>query len=816
MTKSGNEARRAPLTGGPPPSITQPAEAANVSQLSSLHRPVRRGSRLLQPIFSNAAPAWLVGMLVLLCMHTVGLPGSARAADAIIQPGDAVVTGFSGIAAAGGGLAEGTGNPIDGVFIDPNGASARIFALPEESAPQGQEIPRTVRFEVKAGDIGQVFGVALDGGGNGVPSIYLTATSAFGLQLVQPGAAEDAPPIRTRQGGPHARWMRGQFGQEKGGGPGSIWKVDGASGEVSLFANIPGNSGPGLGNIAYSKAHGQFFVSDMDTGLIHRVSRDGQVLDSFDHGVTGRTAGGLPPQPDDGRRADIKNPAFDSGNPETWGLTPVERRVWGLAVHDGRLYYAVWAGPQVWSVSLDSSGAFGSDARLEFDVEGGGADAPVSGIVISRDGTVYIAQRGGISSSYDYSVFAPSKTSSVQRYRKVPETGQWTRDEYAIGMPPDFRNASGGVDLGRCDKLLWSTGDALRGLPGQPQEGGPRVIHGLQGSPRDLVRPANAPPLQASFLDYDGQYEDAQAEGHIGSVRIYRTPCQSESSEPAPAEMPDEEPDVEDIPEPECTPGEPGCRIPVCPPDRPNCCPPGTYWNGGVCCEHGRRCCPPDTRWNGRVCCPEGRHCCPPGSQWNGRVCCRDGRHCCPPGSHWNGHVCCPEGRHCCPPGQHWNGQTCLPQPCSTPSCCPRGTQWNPQTQSCGRPPEKPVCREGEIFAGGRCIHIRRCPDGHGIWPNCKQKDCPRGTQGTYPDCKKSKDDKPRHLKRASRIDKGGQTHSTAESRRDKPHHARPASRRQHEPQKKVEQRRKRQAPNAGKHFQPRKTFNAPAQKRRH
>jgi hypothetical protein len=59
-------------------------------------------------------------------------------------------------------------------------------------------------------------------------------------------------------------------GAAPGAGPGSIWKIDGATGRVTLFANIAvagrPNSGPGLGGIAFDPrilvGHlGPFYIS---------------------------------------------------------------------------------------------------------------------------------------------------------------------------------------------------------------------------------------------------------------------------------------------------------------------------------------------------------------------------------------------------------------------------------------------------------------------------------------------------------------------------------------------------------------------------
>ena len=100
-----------------------------------------------------------------------------------------------------------------------------------------------------------MFGIALDDAK--APNVYLTATSAFGLH-------------RTAD---NKGWMPGMWGPD--GGPGTVWKIDGATGKPSIFARIGvkgrRNTGAALGNIAYDKWHHQLFVSDLETGLIHRL-----------------------------------------------------------------------------------------------------------------------------------------------------------------------------------------------------------------------------------------------------------------------------------------------------------------------------------------------------------------------------------------------------------------------------------------------------------------------------------------------------------------------------------------------------------------
>jgi hypothetical protein len=466
-----------------------------------------------------------LGLLLLLVAALVS--SAAQAQDnAVLTRGEAVVTGFSGTTA---------GDPLDETFVDPDGTSAQILRLEPGALPQGQIIAAPPVLKVKARDVGQVFAIALDDGmsadaGNATPNIYLGATSAFGLQIVVPDSDNDGRPERVKKGHADAQWMAGQFGTN--GGPGSIYRIDGKTGAVLHFATIPGNGGPGLGDIVFDRATRQFFVSDLDSGAIHRLDATGALIDSFDHGLIGRPSAGLPQIPDDGAFLDIKAPAFDSENSATWGLTQPERRVWGLGLRAGRLYYAV--GIEIWSVSINLDGTFGADPRREIEVSGTPNNHPISDIAFDGQDHMYVAQRGGIKGSYDYSVFADAKQSVVFRFkREIPDDpatpGIWVPipDEYAVGFPPDHRNTSGGVALGygydqagairpgACDKTIWMSGDSLLDNP---------VTNGLQGNDRALIRPDNEPPTKSYFVDYDGRNDDPRQQGHVGDVEIWQ-PC---------------------------------------------------------------------------------------------------------------------------------------------------------------------------------------------------------------------------------------------------------------------------------------------------
>src|SRR5262245_15719347 len=215
------------------------------------------------------ASPWRLCRLAAFTLSFVLLQSTALVrAQGVLAPGDAVITGFSGSKAAAAPTNT-NADPLDTLTIDLDGASAKIVRIGVPGAPpQGQLIAAPSTLKVLAKDVGQVFSIALDDGA--IPSIYLGQTAAFGLQIVGPDNN------RLRRGQAGARWMPGQFGAA--GGPGSIYKIDGRTGAVTLFATIPGNGGAGLGDIVFDKVSRSFFVSDLDTGLIHRLDANGQLV----------------------------------------------------------------------------------------------------------------------------------------------------------------------------------------------------------------------------------------------------------------------------------------------------------------------------------------------------------------------------------------------------------------------------------------------------------------------------------------------------------------------------------------------------------
>lgn len=479
-----------------------------------------------------------------------------------MQPGEAFVTRFSGIATTDGAAA-----------IDVNGMVGSVVDLRNPSQPpQGQHwLNEPQRFAVTAGEAGQVFGVTLDDAAS--PNVYITATSAFGLH----------------RSADNAGWMPGMWGPD--GGPGSVWKVGPESGyKPRLFASIGvggrANTGAALGNIAYDRWHKQLYVSDLETGLIHRLQLDnGSDLGTYDHGIIGR---GAFVDAQTGEEKSLPAVRFDTGSaarvtnctegefsrtPDCWNFADFRRRVWGLGVRQDpatrevRLYYAVWSSQalgsaefagaaeeekrnSVWSVAITDSGGFNEiSARREFflpdffidpaDVARAGRSNPVADIAFCRcedQRLMLLAERGGVRNlglGAD-SPFAYPHEARVLAY-ELDAKGNWQpKGRYDVGhydrkdegRPYLRANASGGADFGygygvewhidprRPDETAWMTGGTLC-TPGGPcfspdigraEDGS--YVGGAQGAPRGALEAMLPEAAAAPYPNEGAPYPD--------------------------------------------------------------------------------------------------------------------------------------------------------------------------------------------------------------------------------------------------------------------------------------------------------------------
>ena len=616
------------------------------------------------------------------------LVGGAALAQqqAIVTPGKAIVTGFSGFVAY---PPPANADPFDYVTLNTLGPSARVVDL-TSPGPQNVLSPAPKTFSVNAAQVGQVFGVALDNAP--LPNVYLAATSVYGLSVFRPDPQGLLK--RQRQGGPGAQFVPGQFGPpEFGGSPGSIWRVSGATGEVSLFSAVGIGSPASLGGLAFHAATQQIFAADRATGIVYRLSLDGLIKGTYDHGVEGRPGAGLAPIPL-GAPAPVSifSPAFSTDNPATWGFAPPARRVFALAVHNNRIYYSIAQGPQIWSAGISPSGAIpGKDARVEVEVPSLGDGVEITSITFDAQGRMYLAERGRTTGDYYLYHLATGGQSRVLRYVPKaagdPTPGRWRLlpDQYSVGKAPFFNNADGGVALnygytqagalnpGACGANVWMTGERLMDPGDNSPPGSFPTVDGLQGNAASIVQPQNMPPAAAWFVDYDDQPGNASYRGHMGAIATI--PCPLAVPQPPP---------------------------PVPPPPPPVSCPPGTYFFNGQCLIYPT--CPPGTTFfNGQCVYPQ----CPPGFVLLGNQCVPPPQ-VCPPGNVYYQGKCVPLN---CPPGliRLPNGFC----------ACPANTIYiNGQCV----PPNQ--CPPGAINLGGICF----CPAGLFLQGNqCQPFSCPAG-----------------------------------------------------------------------------------------
>lgn len=475
------------------------------------------------------APRALAGVALAVCMAT-----AASAAEPPLQPGEAFATRFSGAR-----LTMNEEGAPDSV-INEGGVVGSILDIRDPGfAPQGAHwADEPQRAAVTAAEVGQVFGIAIDD--VDPASIFLTATAAFGLH-------------RTADG---SDWMPGMWGAD--GGPGTVWRLDPDNDyRPEAFAQITldgrENTGASLGNIAYDRWNKQLFVSDLETGMIFRLdAASGDILDHFDHGVDGR-ARFLDAAT--GQERSLELVAFAPGmaaaldtcdtdfssSPECWNVADFRRRVWGLGLYRDedrrtvRLYYAIWASDplgaegwtdsgverrnSLWSVALNADGGFDiDDVRREFilpdfDRDGIQNGAAVTDLAFSRDGTVVLAERGGMRNlGLDGDrPFATPQIARVLQYKRREGAWQFLArfdvgfyDRQHDGSPYIRANAAGGVDFGFAytadgrldtnapDAVVWMSGDALCSPDGpctaaqgdDEAAGDDTQVHGLQGTPR--------------------------------------------------------------------------------------------------------------------------------------------------------------------------------------------------------------------------------------------------------------------------------------------------------------------------------------------
>ena len=204
----------------------------------------------------------LVGATALLLLSLTAGPGLAQG----LQPGEAFATRFSGTAQGTDGLPAIDQNGTVGSILDLRapGAAAQGPALDQRAA---------TRSDHRRPDR---------------PGVRRRVRRCHAAEHLCHRHRRFRPAPHRGQRAVDARHVRSRR-------PGAIYRLDASNGyKPRLFATVTlngrQNSGAALGNIAYDRWNKQVLVSDLETGMIHRIGLDGRDMGSFDHGTQGRTS----------------------------------------------------------------------------------------------------------------------------------------------------------------------------------------------------------------------------------------------------------------------------------------------------------------------------------------------------------------------------------------------------------------------------------------------------------------------------------------------------------------------------------------------
>jgi hypothetical protein len=342
-----------------------------------------------------------------------------------------------------------------------------------------QNPPVGPQQEWRASQLGEVFGIALDDAVS--QNIYVAASRAYG----------------------YANWPSGN-------GPGTVYRLNGVTGVITAFPQLPGASGgtpgPGsgntndaaLGNLCFHRTPtGQawLYVTNLGDGRIYRMDPvSGAVTATFDHGVQALPQLFYPAVPD--------NPGLVYTQPT--------RRPWGIGVHAGRLYYSVfdgmdpgpppiWAGAagplaEVWSVALDPAGNFLPLTSVrEFKIPPvaqvftmfgnlNRPSMPVSDIEFTAAGAMILAERyhtGCTAPGFaGWGFLVGAHSTRVLEY--TGSTSAWVPSpagKFRVGggnNPSWVTNSAGGVGPA-CDGAVWCSADSIGAFSSAPAYGSQRI-----------------------------------------------------------------------------------------------------------------------------------------------------------------------------------------------------------------------------------------------------------------------------------------------------------------------------------------------------
>jgi len=350
-----------------------------------------------------------------------------------------------------------------------------------------------------AGDMGEVFGIAIDKDYN----VYLSATTIY----------------------------KDNYFGATGNTGGEIFVIDGVTGVSSLLTRLP-NSGQGLGNIAYAENHDALYVTNFDDGNIYKIPLIAP--NSF-----------IPYDP------------FGLDN-TSLGYAPLGQLTWGIAYHtmENRIYFGRWNQHSGWSGANDFNVGIGANEIYSVGFDGNGdidgstqttgndiivipqshirgastsnpipMSNPISDISFSCDGRMLTTEKSMLNPD-----LAGAHNAKVREY-VGSHIGGWSLSPKQFYIASAHGNhSSGGVDYGyesfdpatdplppACDSLVWATCDAYQ------LQNTNTLIYGIAGIPIFGNQPS--PNLNSFYIDANGSLDGDKFE--IGDVEIFDCGCPS-------------------------------------------------------------------------------------------------------------------------------------------------------------------------------------------------------------------------------------------------------------------------------------------------
>ncbi len=372
-------------------------------------------------------------------------------------------------------------------------------------------------------EIGNVYGIDYDKEGN----IYVTASShyshIFGYILGSNTSNYTQAIIKYGDLG---------GGSNSTDAAGTIYKLDGVTGQASVFAQLPQQefgfshyaceandpplsrtTGPGLGNISYDETNNQFFASNFEDGKIYRLDINGNVLSSFD------------PQTLDVFSADDGQAGWAS-DAKPYGLS--------VAANGTTLYFGTHElnmDPGLYSIDLNESGdftgteifhrIFQGEGDLGFQYAADPSWIAISDLEFLPDGRLSIGLRTGCAGEY-----ATSHNHGATFYIVEANDPDGLFDDNIINPDIQYPNDATGNDDGYGGIGIWDkkdgTYDFLISSSDTRNEEGP---HGMILFPHNFTNGNSGFSLQPSAaIPYLPSFNVNDFKGVGGDVEVF-SPC---------------------------------------------------------------------------------------------------------------------------------------------------------------------------------------------------------------------------------------------------------------------------------------------------